>query len=59
MILYQYKCENCNHVYEEVRDIDQRKTCPCPECKGMGYKTLGAASADVNFRITSHLCLST
>jgi putative FmdB family regulatory protein len=50
MILYQYQCSKCNNVFEELREVDMRKWCPCPKCNETAYKTLGAASADVNFR---------
>ena len=50
MILYQYKCSKCDKIFEELREVEMRRWCPCPKCNETAYKTLGAASADVNFR---------
>ena len=36
---YDFKCSKCEHTFEEVRKIDDRKiplSKPCPECKEEG-----------------------
>jgi len=50
MILYQYKCQHCDNLFDELREVEMRKWCACPACGQTAYKTMGAASADVNFR---------
>lgn len=39
MPLYQYKCDLCNHQFEEFKSISNRevpKSQPCPSCWGLG-----------------------
>ena len=50
MILYQYKCQHCDNLFDELRDVEMRQWCECPNCNNTAYKTLGAATADINFR---------
>lgn len=50
MILYQYHCKHCGNTFDELREVEMRKWCYCPNCGETAYKTTGAATADTNFR---------
>lgn len=37
MPLYEYKCEKCGEVFDELRKAEDRTTpVPCPKCGGKG-----------------------
>ena len=50
MILYQYKCPECNKVFEAMSVVEKRSQHPCPECKTMAKKTVGGSTADALFK---------
>lgn len=42
MPLYSYKCSSCDHLFDEVHKMDDRKTPeskPCPACGAEGSVT--------------------
>jgi putative FmdB family regulatory protein len=35
--LYEYECEDCHHLFDELRRSDEREDpIACPECGGKG-----------------------
>jgi putative FmdB family regulatory protein len=32
MPIYQYKCDNCEHEFEEWNNMEEREQVECPEC---------------------------
>ena len=42
MPTYDYKCEECEEEFVALRKIDERKTCDCPFCTGVGKQTISA-----------------
>jgi putative FmdB family regulatory protein len=47
MPLYSYKCNECQHEFEETHKVDDRKipeNQPCPQCSAFGavVQTIGA-----------------
>ena len=44
MPIYEYRCKNCNQVFEEwLKDFDVT-TMPCPHCQGEGERMLSMPS---------------
>lgn len=39
MILFDFKCSGCNHVFEELVKSDTRQI-PCPECAATAYRAI-------------------
>lgn len=50
MILYQFKCKGCQHVFEEVKAIKNRSSHPCPVCGGNANKTMGGSTVHATFK---------
>ena len=34
MPIYDYKCDACNHRFEEIQSYDDKPISVCPKCKG-------------------------
>lgn len=48
MPMYDYRCSECNHVFEQMEKIDNRKNPekqPCPNCQQMKVQFQIAAPA--------------
>ena len=41
MPLYRYKCEQCDNVFEELKDVEERKNAYC-ECGGDTKQLIGS-----------------
>jgi len=55
MPLYEYKCDNCESIFEKIQSISNRNiplSQPCPECKEIGYIISLMSSA--NFKINGY-----
>ena len=35
MPVYEFKCKDCSHVFEELRKIGDFDSATCPECKSV------------------------
>lgn len=47
MPIYDYRCPECQHVFDALKKVDDRHTATCPECGGTGeHKILKAAALD-------------
>ncbi|MBP8178544.1 MAG: zinc ribbon domain-containing protein [Spirochaetes bacterium] len=33
MPIYEFKCNNCNHIYSELRKMGDSTPSPCPQCQ--------------------------
>lgn len=40
MPIYEYRCANCDHTYEEFLRSSTAEAPPCPECKSVDVKRL-------------------
>ena len=40
MPIYDYTCSECEHEFERVNTIADRKTCECPKCGSMATQRL-------------------
>lgn len=49
MPLYEYKCEYCDCIFEELVKFNDRRNPKCPECKGTS-KRLVSAPAVIDFK---------
>ena len=54
MPLYVYKCNQCEHVFEELRKMnlssskDTTAFATCPECSGLGKKQISTVHFTIN-----------
>jgi len=45
MAVYEYKCFECGHEFEEVHDItSERDLTNCPKCEGVSEKLISLSS---------------
>ncbi len=44
MPTYEYKCENCNEVFEEFQSITDQPIEKCPKCGGKVQRLISAGS---------------
>ena len=44
MPIYEYKCNDCNKVFEELVSSDPGKLLPCPNCSSENTKKLMSAA---------------
>ena len=39
--IYSYDCTACGHVFEEIKEVEERHECsPCPQCGGQTRKII-------------------
>jgi len=50
MPTYEYKCENCEHFFEEFQSIIAKPLRKCPQCKKMKLNRLIGTGAAVIFK---------
>ena len=48
MPIYEYKCQNCGHLFEVLQRISEEPLSDCPKCKKDALKKLVSAP---NFRL--------
>ena len=50
MPLYEFQCEKCGHIFEELHERceGQQKYSICPKCKELSKKIMSAGSFVVN-----------
>ncbi len=49
MPIHEYKCENCEHIFEKIQKFNDDDLTDCPECKEPKLKKLlGASSFQLN-----------
>jgi putative FmdB family regulatory protein len=46
MPLYEYRCKNCGHTFEELV-LGQKEPVACPECRGHIERVMSSFSIDV------------
>lgn len=45
MAIYEYRCEKCNEVIEEMTmGLNDKKTIECPHCKGTATRIVSSGS---------------
>ncbi len=44
MPTYEYKCEDCDHRFEEFQNISDRPIHRCPQCGGPVRRLIGSGS---------------
>ncbi len=50
MPTYDYKCSNCEHLFEEFQSITAKPLKKCPECGKMSLKRLLGTGAGIIFK---------
>lgn len=45
MPIYEYKCNNCDHVFEELVSSEPQKPFPCPKCASDNIEKIMSAAA--------------
>ncbi len=48
MPIYEYKCDDCNHVYDALQKVGDKPLVDCPEC---GKSSLRRLISAPNFRL--------
>ena len=49
MILYQYKCNECNYIFDEMSTVEERANAICPKCKNIATKLMSVSCHNINF----------
>ena len=49
MPFYEYKCNDCDHAFEEFREISAEPLQTCPKCCGVVKQLISLGSSQVNF----------
>ncbi len=44
MPTYEYKCNECEHVFEELQSINAEPVATCPECGGTVQRLIGGGA---------------
>jgi putative FmdB family regulatory protein len=47
MPLYQYRCEDCEKVFEEIQKFSDPPLTNCPECNGKLVKLISKSSFEL------------
>ena len=47
MPTYNYKCKDCEYIYEAFQSIKEEKHKTCPKCKGSVIRLIGAGAGIV------------
>jgi len=50
MPTYEYRCDNCQHEFEQFQSIKARPVRKCPECGKLGVQRLIGAGAGIIFK---------
>jgi putative FmdB family regulatory protein len=50
MPIYEYKCQNCGHHFEELQKITEESLVICPKCSKKALKRLIGAGSGVIFK---------
>ena len=48
MPLYEFRCEKCNYLFEELLDTRNILAMECPKCKELAEKIISSSSFVVN-----------
>lgn len=48
MPVYEYKCENCNHIFEKLVFASDSEGIECPKCDGIRVKRLISSICYIN-----------
>jgi putative FmdB family regulatory protein len=72
MPVYEYECENCGHVFEQRRGMNEEPASKCPECfgdvsqkisggsgfiiKGSGGEKTGIQNGSCSFETSGRTC---
>jgi len=49
MPIYVYRCERCEHEYDQLEKLDAPQQNDCPACGGIGKRIIGKGSG--NFQL--------
>ena len=49
MVLYLFKCPNCNHRQEEMQDVNDPRTAVCAHCGSNMYQSWDSLGISVSF----------
>jgi putative FmdB family regulatory protein len=52
MPIYEYKCEKCNHSFEKLVFISDRKVVVCPKCNDKHVKKLLSSTCFISSSIS-------
>lgn len=50
MPTYEYRCENCGHVFEKFQSITSRSARKCPKCGKLKLKRLIGSGSGIIFK---------
>lgn len=45
MPIYEYKCRQCDNIFELLQSFKAGDTVECPECQGKAFRQMAAFSA--------------
>ncbi|MCK4618862.1 MAG: zinc ribbon domain-containing protein [Desulfobacterales bacterium] len=48
MPIYEYKCENCNHIFEKLVFTSNDEHIECPKCDDIRVKRLISSTCHIN-----------